>query len=209
MQGVPKNILSNSKLSGEDMGAEQSSLWLSTMRATVVSYRQMIDAVTEQLTGAELVARPAAGINSVAIVLRHLGGNLRSRWTDFLTTDGEKPGRDRDSEFLDWHGDRQSLMDHFERGWKSFEQALDAIDDENVDQMIRIRGEPHTVAQALVRSVTHLTYHVGQIAIIARMVHCGEWRWLTIAPSASALHNERTWGKAVSRSTFAEEKNAR
>ena len=189
------------------MGAEQSSLWLSTMRATVVSYRQMIDAVTEQLTDAELVARPAAGINSVAIVLRHLGGNLRSRWADFLTTDGEKPDRDRDSEFLDWHGDRQSLMDHFESGWKSFEQALDAIDDENVDQTIRIRGEPHTVAQALVRSVTHLTYHVGQIAIIARMVHRGEWRWLTVAPSASALLNERTWGTAASRSIFAEEKN--
>lgn len=125
------------------MTGEQSSLWLSSMRATVVSYRQMIDALTEQLADTELVARPAPGINSVAIVLRHLGGNLRSRWTEFLTTDGEKPNRDRDSEFLDWSGDRQSLMDHFERGWRSFEQALDAINDGNVDQTILMRRTPH------------------------------------------------------------------
>lgn len=178
------------------------------MRATVASYRQMIDGVTGQLTDAELFARPAEGINSVAVILRHLGGNLRSRWTDFLTTDGEKPDRDRDAEFTDWDGDRQSLMDHFERGWKAFEQALETINDENIGATILIRGELHTVAQALARSVAHLSYHVGQIAIIARMVHRGEWRWLTVAPGASALHNERTWGTAASRSIFAEQKDA-
>jgi Protein of unknown function (DUF1572) len=155
------------------MGTTQSSLWLSTMRATVVSYRQMIDGITAQLTDAELFSRPAAGINSVAIILRHLGGNLRSRWTDFLTTDGEKPDRDRDAEFMDWDGDRQSLMDYFERGWKAFELALETIGDCHADETIFIRGEPHTVAQALARSVAHVTYHVGQIAIIARMVTGG------------------------------------
>jgi hypothetical protein len=191
------------------MGTTQSSLWLSTLRATVVSYRLMINGVTEQLTDSELFARPAANINSVAIILRHLGGNLRSRWTDFLTTDGEKPDRDRDAEFMDWEGDRQSLMDHFERGWNSLELALETIGDDNVDQAILIRGEPHSLAQALTRSIVHLAYHVGQIAIIARMVHQGEWRWLTVAPGASALHNERTWGTAASRSIFAERKDAR
>jgi uncharacterized damage-inducible protein DinB len=187
------------------MGSSPSSLWLSTIRATVVSYRQMIDGITGQLTDAELFARPAAGINSVAVILRHLGGNLRSRWTDFLTTDGEKPDRDRNAEFTDWDGDRQSLMDHFERGWKAFEQALETIDDENASETILIRGEPHTVAQALARSVAHLAYHVGQIAIIARTVHRGQWLLLTVAPVASALHNERTWGTAASRSIFADQ----
>ena len=179
------------------------------MRATVVSYRQMIDGITEQLTDAELFARPAARINSAAIILRHLGGNLRSRWTDFLTTDGEKPDRDRDAEFRDWEGDRQSLLDYFESGWKAFEAALDEISEGNVGQTILIRGEPHTVAQALTRSVAHTVYHVGQIAMIARMVHDGEWRWLTIAPGASASHNERTWGTAASRSVFGERKDER
>jgi hypothetical protein len=81
----------------------------------------MIDATIQQLTDEELFARPSSAVNSVAIILRHLGGNLSSRWTDFLTTDGEKSDRNRDQEFMDWEGDRQSLMDYFDRGWKAFE----------------------------------------------------------------------------------------
>lgn len=176
--------------------------WLTAIHDTVASYRLMIDAAVEQLSDAELVARPAPGVNSVAIILRHLGGNLHSRWTDFLTTDGEKPDRDRDSEFLDWEGDRQSLLQHFDRGWRALEHALGTIGETTVTQTIHIRGEAHSIPQALVRSVAHLTYHVGQIAIVARMVHAGEWRWLTIAPGSSAAHNERTWGTAASRSVF-------
>jgi hypothetical protein len=190
------------------MELTSSSLWLSALRATATSYRQMIDGVTQQLTDDELFARPDGDVNSVAIILRHLGGNLRSRWTNFLTTDGEKPDRDRDAEFRDWEGNRQSLLEYFERGWQALESAFDVIDDGNVNATIFIRGEPHTVAQALTRSIAHLTYHVGQIAMIARMVHRGEWRWLTIAPGASTLHNERTWGTAASRSVFGEAKDA-
>lgn len=81
-------------------------IWLNSIRETILSYRRMIDATIEQLTDDELFMRPAPTSNSVAVIMRHLGGNLRSRWTDFLTTDGEKPDRDRDSEFLDWNGDR-------------------------------------------------------------------------------------------------------
>lgn len=179
------------------------------MRDTVSGYRRMIDAIIEQLTDDELFARPADEINSVAIILRHLGGNLRSRWTDFLTTDGEKPDRNRDTEFMEWDGDRESLMKHFDQGWQLLESALNTINEENVGETIHIRGEPHSVAQALARSITHVTYHVGQMAIIARMVHHGEWRWLTVAPGASALHNERTWGTAASRSILTENKDAR
>ena len=146
----------------------------------------MIDAILEQVTDEELFLRPAPQINSLAVILRHLGGNLRSRWTDFLTTDGEKPSRDRDSEFMDWDGDRATLMKYFGEGWKSLELALQTIDDEIVDQTIFIRGEPHSVAQAITRSITHVSYHVGQMAIIARMVHRGDWKWLTVAPGASA-----------------------
>ncbi|GIW99921.1 MAG: hypothetical protein KatS3mg111_3254 [Pirellulaceae bacterium] len=180
----------------------QSTLWLSVMRETVSGYRRMIDGIVEQLTDEELFARPAAEINSVAIILRHLGGNLRSRWTDFLTTDGEKPDRNRDSEFTEWEGDRESLMEYFEQGWRSLESALQTIDEESVGDTIYIRGEPHSIAQALMRSITHIAYHVGQMAIIARMVHHGQWRWLTIAPGASAAHNERTWGTPGSRAIF-------
>jgi uncharacterized damage-inducible protein DinB len=193
---------------GQTMDASNPPPWLSAIRETVASYRRMIDATVAQLTDAELFTRPAANVNSVAILLRHLGGNLHSRWTDFLTTDGEKPDRDRDNEFLDWDGDRQSLMDHFDRGWKALELALDAINETTVQQTITIRGEPHSIPQALTRSVTHMSYHAGQIALIARMVHQGEWNWLTVAPGASAAHNQSTWGTAASRSVFAERDDA-
>jgi uncharacterized damage-inducible protein DinB len=164
----------------------------------------MIDATIQQLTDEELFARPSSAVNSVAIILRHLGGNLSSRWTDFLTTDGEKSDRNRDQEFMDWEGDRQSLMDYFNRGWKTFESALESLQDKDADRTIYIRGEAHSIAQALLRSITHLTYHVGQITMIARTVHQGPWRWLTIAPGDSASHNQRTWGTAASRAGYAQ-----
>ncbi|MFG0291118.1 MAG: DUF1572 family protein [Rhodopirellula sp. JB044] len=180
------------------------NLWLDAARQTVVSYRNMIDASVSQLGDEELFQRPAEGINSVAIILRHLGGNLRSRWTDFFTSDGEKETRDRDTEFLDWEGDRQSLIEAFDAGWSALVDALASIDHENVHQTVLIRGEPHTVPQAVTRSLTHVSYHVGQIAIIARMVHTGQWHWLTIAPGNSQAHNATTWGTAASRGVHAE-----
>ncbi|MEP3479710.1 MAG: DUF1572 family protein [Fuerstiella sp.] len=176
--------------------------WLNTMRETIVSYRRMIDATAEQLTDDELFKRPAPTANSVAIIMRHLGGNLRSRWTDFLTSDGEKPDRDRDREFLDWTGDRDSLLSHFNRGWDALSEAIESLDDHNIHQTILIRGEPHTIPQALTRSITHITYHVGQIAIVARLVHEGDWRWLTVAPGRSKDFNQQTWGTSASRSVF-------
>lgn len=190
------------------MEAGTSNAWIDAVGETVVSYRRMIDATIEQLSDAELRARPAPNINSVAIILRHLGGNLRSRWTDFLSTDGEKPDRHRETEFQDWDGDRESLMAHFDAGWQALTTAIQQIDGSNLDQPVFIRGERHTIPHALTRAVTHLTYHVGQIAMVARMVHDGEWRWLTIPPGESARHNEQTWGTSSSRSVFADDQSS-
>ena len=119
-----------------------------------------------------------------------------------LTSDGEKPDRNRDSEFEDWEGDRASLLSYFDAGWTALTSAIGQIDESNAGETIYIRGEPHTVADALARSITHLTYHVGQMAMAARMVHQGEWRWLTIAPGGSADHNASTWGSSASRGVF-------
>lgn len=176
--------------------------WLSAISETVSSYRRMIDGCLLQLSDHELGQRPAPGVNSVAIILRHLGGNLRSRWTDFLTSDGEKPDRNRDGEFAEWDGDRVALMQQFEQGWAALTSAIQSLDEKSIDATIFIRGEPHTVPMALVRSITHLSYHVGQIAMIARAVHEGEWQWQTIKPGGSQQHNERTWGTAASRAVF-------
>ena len=179
-----------------------NDLWLTAIRETAVSYRKMIDATVEQLSDEEFIKRLGPEMNSVAVLLRHLGGNLISRWTNFLTADGEKPDRDRDKEFEDWPGERGSLMSYFDSGWQAFMDAIESINDSNVNTTIYIRGEAHSIQQALERSIAHLAYHVGQINMIARMVHQGQWNWLTIPPGQSAQHNKRTWGTSASRSVF-------
>ena len=190
------------------METDSHNAWIDAAAETVSSYRRMIDATVDQLSDEELHAHPASDINSVAVILRHIGGNLRSRWTDFLTTDGEKTDRDRETEFLDWDGDRNSLIAHFDVGWDALTSAIHLIDDSIINQEIFIRGERHTIPQALTRSITHLAYHVGQIAMVARMVHDGEWHWLTIPPGESADHNKRTWGTTSSRSVFGNDADA-
>lgn len=189
------------------MNPNSCDMWVDSLAATVASYRRMIDATVAQLSDAELRERPRQNMNSVAVLLRHLGGNLQSRWTDFLTTDGEKPTRNRDREFTDWDGDRAELMAYFDAGWRLLTAAIHQAHELNVRQEILIRGQRHTIAEALMRSVTHVSYHVGQIAIISRLVHKGEWQWLTIAPGKSTEHNSQTWGTAASRGEFSDETN--
>ncbi|PQO27207.1 DUF1572 family protein [Blastopirellula marina] len=176
-----------------------STAWTDALRESARSYRKMIDATLVQLSDEEFFLRPAAEINSVAVLLRHLGGNLASRWTDFQTTDGEKADRNRDQEFADWPGDRASLMDYFDLGWQKLLDAIETSSQLDPGTLILIRGESQTLASAFVRSLTHLSYHVGQISLIARTVHRGPWHWLTIAPGGSQQHNEQTWGTSQSR----------
>lgn len=178
--------------------------WLVATLEVVDGYRRMIDAAVVQLDDDELSRRPAEGINSVAVILRHVGGNLQSRWTDFLTADGEKPTRNRDSEFEDWSGDRASLLSFFDAGWQIMRASLVALSADDLTKEVTIRGEPHTVQLAIQRSLTHTAYHVGQIMLISRSVHSGGWKWLTIPPGGSAQHNQKTWGTAASRGVAGE-----
>ncbi len=172
------------------------ALWLDAARETVASYRRMIDAAAGQLSDEQFFARPKPELNSVAILLRHLGGNLQSRWLNFLTEDGEKPERDRDEEFKDWDGTRDSLVLYFETGWKHLCNSLDSLTADDLLRTVTIRGEPHSVPQAIQRSIAHISYHVGQLLLIARLVHSNEegWQWLTIRPGGSNEHNATTWG---------------
>jgi Protein of unknown function (DUF1572) len=183
-----------------------ANTWLQATIETIDGYGRMIDGAVKQLTDEEFFRRPAEGINSVAIILRHLGGNLLSRWTDFLTTDGEKPSRNRDSEFEDWSGDRNSLMAFFDSGWQTWRNAIELLTDTDIAKTVAIRGEPHSVPLAIQRSLTHTSYHIGQIMLIARLNHDGNWQWLTIRPSGSQQHNEQTWGTSESRGAAGEKR---
>jgi uncharacterized damage-inducible protein DinB len=179
--------------------------WTEAVRGSAASYRRMIDGAVAQLSDAELRARPRPGMNSVAVILRHLAGNLLSRWTDFLTTDGEKPDRRREQEFLDWEGDRASLLARFDAGWNALVNALQEIDATTWDRPVFIRGERLTVADATLRALTHIGYHAGQIVLVARLVHDGPWHWLTIPPGGGAPHDRQSSGAAASRDAADEE----
>ena len=183
-------------------------VWLDAVHETLRGYRNMIDATLDQLSDEQLAARPRPHLNSVAVILRHLGGNLTSRWTNFLTEDGEKPSRDRDREFEDWTGDRDSLLSYFDAGWNRLLDSLDGLTAKEVSNSVKIRGEVHTVPRAIQRTLTHIAYHVGQILLVARLVYDDDdhWNWLTIQPGASRQHNAATWGTTASRGVAGEDR---
>lgn len=131
-----------------------------------------------------------ADANSIAIVMKHIAGNLRSRWTDFLTTDGEKPTRRRDEEFVVFEDEtRDGIMADWNDGWEILFDALGSVDPERLDATVTIRGEPHTVIQAIGRQLTHYAYHVGQIVFLARHFAGTSWKTLSIPRGGSEAFN--------------------
>jgi uncharacterized damage-inducible protein DinB len=129
--------------------------------------------------------------NSIAIVVKHMAGNMRSRWMDFLTTDGEKPDRYRDTEFETPPKTRDELMELWERGWKYVVDALEPLGDEDLVRTITIRTEPHSVMQAINRQVAHYSYHLGQIVYVAKHLAGNKWQTLTVPKKKSAEFNAR------------------
>lgn len=136
-----------------------------------------------------------ANTNCIAVIMKHLAGNLRSRWTDFLTTDGEKPWRNRDDEFVDAFTSRTEITDFWNAGWQALFNSLSALSPSDLMRTITIRGEPHTVPLAIQRSLAHTCYHVGQIILIARVLAGENWTTITIPRGASASFNQRIWGQ--------------
>jgi hypothetical protein len=130
--------------------------------------------------------KPGEHSNSIAIVIKHVAGNLASRWTDFLTTDGDKQWRDRDAEFLIGPEDtRERLFAAWEAAWLTLFQSLAGLDEDDLLKSVAIRGEEHTVLQAIHRSLTHTSYHVGQIVYLSRLLTKESWHWITIPPGHS------------------------
>ena len=143
-----------------------------------------------QIGSPQFFASPSAGDNSVAIIVKHMGGNLVSRWSDFLTADGEKPGRNRDTEFeLGPDDSRESLMSLWEKGWALLFEALEPLTGADLERTVTIRGETLSVIQAINRQLTHYAYHVGQIVYVAKHFAGPSWRSLSIPRGASAQFN--------------------
>lgn len=152
--------------------------------------KRLADRAIEQVPDDKLHVSLDENTNSIAVIMKHVAGNLTSRWTDFLTSDGEAPSRNRDQEFVDTFIIRAALLDCWERGWSCLLTTLKSLTPEDCGKTVTIRGEPHSVPLALERSLGHTCYHIGQIVQIAR-VHAGnKWNTLTIPKGGSAQFNQ-------------------
>jgi uncharacterized damage-inducible protein DinB len=154
-------------------------------------YKKLAERAMAQCPDEALFKALDAESNSIAIIVKHMTGNMRSRWTDFLTSDGEKPNRNRDSEFEDAPKTRAELMEMWERGWKLLLGALEPLSDADLTRTITIRTEPHSVTQAINRQIAHYSYHVGQIVYLARHFAGGKWQTLTVPKKKSAEFNRQ------------------
>lgn len=144
-------------------------------------YKKYGDRAVAQVSDADFFRQIDPESNSVALVMKHISGNLRSRWTNFLTTDGEKPDRNRDTEFERSESDtKESILDRWESGWRTLFDALEPLTDDDLQRTVAIRGEPHTVVQAINRQLTHYASHVGQLVFLAKHLAGDRWKTLSI-----------------------------
>ena len=154
-------------------------------------YKKLAERAMLQVADEHLFTTLDPESNSIAIVVKHMTGNMRSRWTDFLTTDGEKPNRNRDSEFVDPAPTRAALMADWEDGWARVFSALEPLSDADLARTITIRGEAHSVMQAVNRQLAHYPHHVGQIVLLAKHFACNHWQSLTVPRNKSAEFTRR------------------
>ena len=148
------------------MALEFATSYLEDSLAVFRYYKRLAERAMEQVTDEQLFAALDPEANSIAIIVKHMAGNMRSRWTDFLTTDGEKPNRNRDSEFVDPPATRNQLLAEWENGWACRFNAVEPLTDADLGRTVTIRGEAHSVMQAINRHLAHYAHHVGQIVLL-------------------------------------------
>ncbi|MFA1822018.1 DUF1572 family protein [Virgibacillus oceani] len=154
--------------------------YLSVIKARLQSVKQLGDKTIEQLTAEELHWSVNDASNSIAIIVKHISGNMRSRWTNFLTSDGEKPDRKRDEEFMDTLLSKTEIVAAWDKGWVLLFDAISKLNEEDLLKIITIRGEKHTVLDAIERQLAHYSYHVGQIVYIGKACKNDSWESLSI-----------------------------
>lgn len=162
------------------MSANPADLFLQDIRIQARKLKELADKALAQVRDEDLDATLDPESNSLAIIVKHMAGNLRSRWTDFLTSDGEKPDRNRDSEFESPGTSRADLLAAWEEGWSCLFGILDGLAVEDLGKTVLIRSEPHTAVQAINRGIAHAAYHVGQIVLLAKHLASEKWTTLSI-----------------------------
>ncbi|MDP9078227.1 MAG: DUF1572 domain-containing protein [Bacteroidota bacterium] len=169
--------------------------YLSSIKKQFRYYQSVGDRAIAHVTEAQMHWQYNPESNSIAIIIKHIAGNSISRWTDFLTSDGEKEWRDRDEEFEDTASSKEELIALWNKGWQCMYNAIDPLTDDDLLYTIYIRNEPHTVIEAINRQLAHVPYHIGQIVFIAKMVSGENWNSLTIPKGQSNAFNNNKFSK--------------
>jgi len=173
------------------MTLEFTTSYIEDALAVFRYYKRLAERAMEQVTDEHLFAVIDEEANSIAVIVKHIAGNMRSRWTGFLTTDGEKPDRIRDSEFVEPPATREGLLAMWEEGWSRVFSAIEPLTEADLGRTVTIRGEAHSVMQAINRQLAHYPHHVDQIVLLAKHFACDHWQSLSVPRNKSAEFNRR------------------
>lgn len=176
--------------------------YLTSANKLFAYYKRIGEEAMAQVSEEKLFYLPNEESNSIAVIVQHLAGNMLSRWTDFLTTDGEKEWRNRDAEFETDSTGREELMLFWNKGWQCLETAMSTLTEDDLGKTIYIRNEGHTVLEAINRQLAHYPYHIGQIVFLAKMLHTEEWKSLSIPRNKSKEYNKQKFTQEKGDSFF-------
>ena len=184
---------------------EINNNYLENIKKQFLYYKTIGEKAIEQLESEQLFAVANENSNSISVIIKHLSGNMLSRWTDFLTTDGEKDWRNRDSEFTETIKTKEDLLDIWEKGWNCFFDAINNIKSDQLSVIIYIRNEGQTVVEAINRQLAHYPYHIGQIVFYAKMLKQSEWKSLSVPKNKSTDYNIDKFSKEKSIKNFTDD----
>ena len=180
------------------------SSYLQSVKKQFRYYKNLGDKSLDQLVFDEIIANNEDA-NSIAIIAKHISGNMLSRWTNFLTEDGEKSWRHRDNEFIDTFEDKASIEAYWEKGWNCLFSALNELTDDHLEDIVYIRNQGHTVIEAINRQLMHYAYHIGQIVYIAKTIRGSEWQTLSVPKGKSVAYNQEKFTKDKGKRHFTED----
>jgi len=187
------------------MNVSNDENFLESARKLFAYYKKLGEGAIAQLNDEQVLRQPNEASNSIALIVHHLSGNMLSRWTDFLTSDGEKPWRDREAEFEVSYPDKAAMTSAWEKGWSCLMQALDQVKPEDLSKIIHIRNEGQTVLEAIQRQLAHYPHHVGQIVYQAKVLKGNDFKSLSIPKGNSSEFNEKKFSREQERRHFTDQ----
>lgn len=181
--------------------------YLESVRKQFLYYKKLGEQAMQQLSETELFWQYNEESNSIAMIVKHMAGNMLSRFTDFLTSDGEKEWRNRDAEFVNDLESKEEVFAKWQQGWECVISAVDTVHEDNLETIVYIRNEGHTVIEAFNRQLAHYAYHVGQIVFVAKMCKNTDWQTLSIARNKSVEYNSKKFSQEKTRRHFTDDIN--